>query len=114
MREVSGYFKLYAQRAVNRIIVQAIKSLVENGEESGLTPEVCEQLLLDSTPESTEFPGVESVAGESGGSVDERVELCAGEAGKDTEGGLKFIIGYPDSPLYIRLADCMSYWLLTG
>lgn len=88
---------------------------MENRGDSGLTHQVCEQLLLDPTPENT---GVERVAGKSGGSVDAGGEFCRVDPGsaadEDTGEGPKFLMGYPDSPLYIRLADCMSYWLLTG
>lgn len=67
---------------------------MEDREDSGLTPEVCEQLLVVSTSDP------EAIKPSPCDALD--------------MGGLLFVTGYPDSPLYERLADCMAYWLITG
>lgn len=60
---------------------------------SGLTSDICAQLLLE---EGTE------------------AELEGGGEEVQTSGGLRYVTGYPAVPLYVRLADCMSYWSVTG
>ena len=62
--------------------------------ESGLTPEACKQLLL--TTEEDSEPSL---------------EVTADSAGVE---GPCLMVGYPDAPLYERISDCMSYWLITG
>ena len=62
-----------------------------------ITTDVCKQLLYGSAS------GEDVVS-------DNPVAL------KDEElrGGLCFVMGYPLVPLYLRLADCFSYWMISG
>ncbi len=65
-----------------------MQCLMEEGGKCGLTKEVCKQLLL-----------------EDGKPLEVRPDTLDAE---------ELLMGYPDGPLYIRLADSMSYWLITG
>lgn len=80
--------------------MKAIGCLLEPVEEketsgSGLTPEICQRLLLHSTPEDTKL---EEVA--------ETLDPPTPSA--------PVLVGYPSSPLYQRLSDCMACWLVSG
>lgn len=70
-----------------------MKCLMEEGGKCGLTKEVCKQLLLEDGKPLEVRPDTLDAE-----------ELLMGE----------LLMGYPDGPLYIRLADSMSYWLITG
>ena len=82
--------------------LQVLQELLEQGSHPSLTPKVCETLLQD-VPST----GVKTVQEEGGGEQEDK-------AGCDPSTGLVVLMGYPDYPLYKRLADSLAYWMVTG
>ena len=67
--------------------------MVEEKQPSGLTSDFCTRLLQDDETEK---------------------ELKSDNGPAEANGGLQYIAGYPAGPLYVRLADCTSYWAVSG
>ena len=89
-------------RGRHAFFLQVLQELLEQGSHPSLTPKVCETLLQD-VPST----GVKTVQEEGGGEQEDK-------AGCDPSTGLVVLMGYPDYPLYKRLADSLAYWMVTG
>ena len=93
--------------------LQVLQQLIEQGSHpSSLTPTVCETLLQD-VPST----GVKPVQEEGGGEEEGRKKGGGEREDKAVCGpstGLVVLMGYPDYPLYERLADSLAYWMVTG
>ena len=76
---------------------QELQTLIQQGSHPTLTPEVCKGLLQEA-PESSEH----------------RLDARERVDGTAISGGLEVLTGYPDNPLYHRLANSLAYWMVTG
>ena len=88
-------------------MTQALQYLIDGGEgqDGTLTPDVCRQLLYagpapsdEEAAGATDDPGIE---------YDRLIDQLPAQ-------GLNFITGYPKAPFYARIANCLSYWTMTG
>ena len=100
------------QWGTHAFFLQVLQQLIEQGSHPSLTPTVCETLLQD-VPSTGVKPvqeegGGEEEGGKKGGGEREDKAVC------DPSTGLVVLMGYPDYPLYKRLADSLAYWMVTG
>ena len=104
--------KIFVTVHILSFSLQVLQQLIEQGSHPSLTPTVCETLLQD-VPSTGVKPVQEEEGGEEegrkkGGGEREDKAVC----GPST--GLVVLMGYPDYPLYERLADSLAYWMITG
>ena len=98
---------LVCSGATHAFFLQVLQQLIEQGSHPSLTPTVCETLLQD-VPSTGVKPVQEKGEGKKEGG--ERED----KAVRDPSTGLVVLMGYPDYPLYERLAESLAYWMITG
>lgn len=84
-----------------RPLLKQVLQVLETECDDSLTPEVCKGLTTEEEEEEAVPSGGHTSGDEQGHP-------------HTSSGGLAVLTGYPRYPLYLRLADSLTYWMLTG